>query len=317
MDQWPAFVSAVLDRHGVGDVDLARVHGISANRFYRRTTVEAWHAPLPRIRVHPAASRSVQRDVLTVSLATQHPAGASGTTAAWLHGLVGRPQARVAVATSRPTVDLGRSPGRVVVRRARWLRASDIVTVDGVPTLDLPAMFIGTCALPPASWWGWLIDAVHRDLTTPAKVLERLESVGPVAGRGLLWQQCEYLASLCIESVFQSDVAVELDRLGYGPEFSTRWIPTPDGIGLHADVPLPRWKIAVEPDGDRFHRTREQRRLDRRRDAAFAGIDWVRVPVDWRDWLLDRAHVIAAIDAAIAAQQRRGIGVAHAIPRHG
>ena len=197
---------------------------------------------------------------------------------------------------------------KVRVKRSRWLTAHDVVDVDHVPTLTVPAALVTLAARHPDTLWGYLIDAVHRRLTTPEAVLDRLGRIGPVTGRGVLQAQCRRLADVRIESRFQDDVAAELERLGYQPSRSTVRIATPDGIGLTIDVALPAWQVAVEPEGDAFHRTREQRRNDRRRAAAAAGTDWVRVPVDWRDWHLDRPHVLAAIDAAIAAQQRRGIG---------
>jgi hypothetical protein len=48
---------------------------------------------------------------------------------------------------------------------------------------------------------------------------------------------------------------------------------------------------------------------------AIAGTDWVCVPVDRRDWHRDRPHVLAAIDAAIATQRRRGVGADVESPR--
>jgi hypothetical protein len=309
MDSWPAFVRAVLDRHGVADVDLAANYGISANRFYRRTTADGWDAPAPRVRTHPASTRSVQRQVLIVACATTHPAAASDRTAAWLHGLERQPPPRPSVLMSHRTSATAASPAAALgVRRARWLDRSDIVVVGGVPTLSVPALLVANASDPSCRIRAWLIDATHRGLTTPTVVADRLVAAGSVPGCGLLRRHCDELTGLTVESIFQDAGADELERLGYEPERSTRRIPTADGHGLVIDVPLTHWQVAVEPDGDAFHRTRQQRRRDRRRDAAFAGTDWVRVPIDWRDWLLERDHVLAAIDAAIAAQQRRGIG---------
>jgi len=203
---------------------------------------------------------------------------------------------------------------RLAVRRARWLQAEDILLIDRVPTLRLPALLLAISAVDPARARGVLIDAVQRGLTTPAAVRDRTADVGAAPGRAALLDLCDRLEHLRIESVFQDDVAGDLERRGYRPERSTRRIPTADGIGLEIDIPLPDWCVAVEPEGDAYHRSRDQRRTDRRRAGAFAGTIWVRVPVDWRDWLLDRDHVIAAIDAAIAAQQARGIGTDRPAP---
>jgi hypothetical protein len=187
--------------------------------------------------------------------------------------------------------------------------------VGGVPTLAPPAMLLSLVGSVTDQLRAWLIDALHRRLTTADEILARVREVGPVTGKHMLRELAADLGQCRVESIFQADVADELERLGYRPGRSTRRIPTPDGVGLELDVPLDAWQVAVEPDGDTYHRTREQRRLDRRRDAAFAGTDWVRVPVDWRDWHLDRRHVLDSIDAAIAAQQRRGFGHGLVPPR--
>lgn len=312
MDPWPTFVGAVLGRHGVADVDLARAHGIPPTRFYRRTARENWGAPTARVRVHPAAVPCVQRDLLAVTGSSKRIVAASGEAAAWLHGLRHHPPTWPSVLAVHATEPVHHP--RVTGRRARWLRSTDVVLRDGVPTLDVPALLLAASAWSPQQVWAWFIDAVHRSMTTPAAVHERLEGVGPVTGRAGLLAYADALAVSRIESRFQDDVAGELERLGYRPLRSTLRIATADHIGLEVDVPLPAWHVAVEPDGDAFHRTREQRRSDRRRVAAFAGTDWVHVPIDWRDWLLDRDHVLAAVDAAIARQQRRGIGADVPIP---
>lgn len=312
MDAWPAFVGAVLERHGVGDVELARAFGLSENRFYRRTAREAWGAPCSRVRVHPTSRPSLQQQVLVACGSTTRPVAAAGELAVWLHGLRPRPPQRATVLLHHAGT-CGGVP-RLAVRRARWLQSEDITRIDLVPTLRLPALLLAISATDPERARGVMIDAVQRGLTTAAAVRVRTAGVGAAPGRAALLEVCDRVERLRIESVFQDDVAEELERRGYRPERSTRRIPTADGIGLEIDIPLPDWFVAVEPEGDAYHRTREQRRTERRRAGAFAGTRWVRVPVDWRDWLLDRDHVLAAIDAAIAAQQARGIGTDRPAP---
>lgn len=306
MDPWSRLERACLDRHGVADVRLAKAHGVTPNRFYVRTRREGWACPAPGVRVHPDAPASVQQRLLVVCRSSSHPAAASAQTALWLHGLSHFPPdlpSVVGVHASRcPAL-----PG-ILVRRARWLTPADIVAVDAVPTLAPPAMVISLLSvLDEERRWAVLIDVVYRGLADAEVVAARLEAVGPLPGRRGTLLACRDLARRRVESIFNAEVVEELARLGYEPERSSRWIPTPSGRGLMGDIPLPRFKVVVEPDGDGFHRTREQRRRDRRREAEFATIDWVRVPVDWRDWHLDRARVLEMIDLAIAAQVRRGV----------
>lgn len=314
MDDWPGFIAAVLTRYGVADVALAAAHDIAPSRFYRRTAREGWEAPARRVRIHPSAGRSVQRDLLVACHATDKVVAAGGFTAAWLRGLVPRPPPRPSVVTQQASPHL--PPGlRVMSRRARWLEPGDVSIVQHVPTLRPAPMLVSCLATSEENWWPLLIDVTHRRLADPGEVRERLDRIGALPGSARLRVRCQELSSAVIESIFQDAVATELEALGYQPARGALRIPTADGIGLTVDVPLPAWKVAVEPDGDAFHRTREQRRLDRRRAAAFASIEWARVPVDWRDWHLDREHVLAAIDAAIAQQRARGIGAHVAPPR--
>lgn len=313
MDAWPRFERAALARHGVADVGLARRHGVARGRFFARTAREAWGRPRPGVRVHPETRDSVQRRVVIVCSSTQNLAAAAGETAAWLHQIRGTPPEHL-------TIVVGHSARRspylgVTARRARWLGTSDVVEVDGVAVLAAPAMLLSSLGAPVAQQRRRLIDVVHRRLTTPDAVLDRLDRVGPATGKHVLRELCEDLVDRRVESIFQEEVADDLGRLGYRPERSTRRVPRADGGFVEFDVPLPVWKVAVEPDGDAFHRTREQRRRDRRRDAAIAGTDWVRVPVDWRDWHLERGVVLGAVDAAIEAQRARGIGADVTPPR--
>lgn len=313
MDVWPRFERACLDLHGVGDATLAADHGVSSSRFFDRTKREQWGHPVRGVRVHPDAPPSVQQRLVIVSRTTRDLVAASRQTAAWLHGLRDRPPECLTMVVRHATTC--RPYGRVTVRRARWLVAGDVVDRQHVPTLDVRAMFVSLIGTEDRDLKRLLIDAVHRGLVTPQGILDRLSAIGPIPGCRGLRELCGEIAHRRVESIFQEDVVTVLETLGYRPMRSTLAIATADGVGLNVDVPLRPWKVAVEPEGDAFHRTREQRRADRRREAAFASTDWVRVPVDWRDWHLDRERVLRAIDDAIAAQQRRGIGADVPAPR--
>jgi hypothetical protein len=315
MDPWPTFVHATLARHGVADVDLAAAHGVPASRFFRRCRREGWGAPAARVRVHPAAARSVQRSLLVVCSSSRDLAAASRETAAWLHGLRDRPPDAPSVVGRHATCC--RSADGVLVHRARWLTPADVTEVQQVPTLAVPAMLVSSLGTPVRAQRARLIDVLHRGLASTDEILRLLDRVGPVCGKTVLREACIDLAHRRIESIFHDEVLEVFDDLGYRPVRSTARIDTPDGLGVEGDITLPDWCVLIDPQGDRFHRSREQRRLDRRRAAAVAGTDWVVVPVDWRDWHLEREHVLSAADAAIAAQQRRGIGADIPVPQRG
>ena len=270
MDAWAGFERAVDERHGVSTLALALECGIKAARYYDRTAREGWGKGSRGTRVAPWRDASVQQRVLLACASSQSAAAASRETAAWLHGLHEWPPGRPSVVV-RHSTKITRQK-KLVVHRARWLLEHDIIEVDHVPTLAIPAMFLTLGSRDTEQVRALLIDAVHRRLTTTGEVLARLHETGPVPGRARLRAVCQDLHERVVESVFQEEVAGELERQGYRPGRSTRYLDTPDGRGANADIPLDAWKVTVEPEGDAFHRTREQRRLDRRRGRSPSGI---------------------------------------------
>jgi hypothetical protein len=309
---WIDVLRAADANHQVTSVDRAVALGVSRATFYRSTRPrDGWSAPYPGVRVAPGATGV--KTALAAAVAAAPNAVIAGRTATWLRGLRDYPPA-----VNELVVPHGawRPVGpKLVVRSARWLRSEDLEEVDGLPTLAIPALVIDACTWSERDLRSVIIDLLHQGAVGLDDIKGRLDGVGPRRGRGRLRELVDDLADRQVESVFHDDVLEALGRRGYRPSLSVTPIETPDGRGLRVDIGLP-WSVGVEPEGDRFHRTREQRRSDRRRTAQYAGTDWVPVPVDWRDWQLEPERVFRAIDAAILAQLRRGIGVGEPLPPH-
>jgi hypothetical protein len=314
MGSWSDVLEDAHRRHRVTSVRRATALGVSRATFYRRTTPRAgWTAPFPGVRITPGGLPSVRTQV--VSLVEAVGAGAAaGRTAAWLHGLRTYPPDVVEIVALH---GCWRPPRRPTyrVRLARWLRPEDVVEVDGVPVLDLPALAVSAARWAPRELRALIIDALQRGLTDLPALVARAAAVGPVDGVGELRTLLRDLQQRQVESVFHDEVLDTLQRRGYRPATEVTHLATPDGRGLAVDIALP-WHVAVEPEGDAFHRTRAQRRADRRRVAQYAGTSWVPVPVDWHDWHLEPERVLAAVDAAILAQRARGIGRDVPLPAH-
>ncbi|WP_052667608.1 hypothetical protein [Nitriliruptor alkaliphilus] len=310
---WNELVRAAAHRHDVADVDLAASLGLHGRTFSDLARAAGCEAPSARVRILPGAARSVQRDLLTACLSTSHLAAASGTSAAWLRGLRVRPP-RPSTFVVRHGTRLPHVPG-TAGRLVRWLRDADVEEIDGVPTLRGAALVLSTAHLSPQLVRPLLLDVVQAGLTTFEEVGERARAARPLAGTGRLVAMSDDLAGRIVESIFQDEVVDELARLGYQPERTVTRIDTPDGIGLGPDILLRLWLLALECQGDGFHRSRAQRRTDRRRMAQYAGTPWRPFPIDWRDWVEERDLVFDALDAAIAGQRRRGIGREHEPPR--
>lgn len=116
--------------------------------------------------------------------------------------------------------------------------------------------------------------------------------------------------------MFHEEVLTEFERRGYRPSRTPLRIPTPRGRPVFPDLPLLDWLVAVEIDGDRYHRDRDARRRDRERLSAYATTDWAVIIVDHRTWTQLREQIFADADEAILAQRRRGIGCDVPLPPH-
>jgi hypothetical protein len=310
---WAAVVRDAEQRHHVTNTGRASTLGRSRSGFFAAARRDGWSAPFPGVRVAPGKDRDLRTILVAVTDAARHPAAAAGRTAAWLHGLERRPPRRLEVVVPHG----GRPPthDRVVIRRARWLVGRDVVELDGIPTLTGAALAMSGHSLDDRELRALLIHGAHAGILDLDDAAERLSTLGPIGGSRRLRELVADLASRRLESIFEDDVRTDLDLRGYQPSPSPLRIETPDGRGVTADIALP-WCVAVETEGDAHHRSRDQRRNDRRRLAQYAGTPWVPVPVDWRDWQLEPHRVRSALDAAILRQRAAGIGRDTVLPPH-
>lgn len=310
---------------------------------------EGWCRPYGGVAIAPWVT---DHDAAALgAVAAAHGGAATGATARWRHGLGARPRTLEVIAPHEQAVrrvapdplppaepDGGddearrahaaarRQAGemrrwhqrcrRIRVGRSRWLRPSDVVLVDGVPTLTPAATAIALAATHPDEVRAFLVDARQAGKLTLAEVRDRLESVGSVRGRHAVVAALEALADRTPESAFHDEVLTELERHGYRPARSPLRIQTPRGRPLLPDIPLRDWMIAIELDGDRYHRDRAARRRDRDRLSGYASSQWVPLIIDHQTWTQRRREVMADLDETILAQRRRGIGVDVPLPPH-
>lgn len=304
-----------------------------ARTWRRRTRNEGWCAPYPGVRIAPWA-RDGPAPAIAACLAAHPQSALSGPAARWWRGLAPEPRSteveillphgreRRVVQSVHGTEGLDgrehrrwlRRCERIRVRRCRWLEPADVETVRGLRLVSAEVDAILLARAGPAKLRAYLVDARHAGWLDLSVLERRLATVGPVPGRQLLRSEIDTLLGREPESIFHDRVLDELLAAGYGPELRPVEIRTPLGREVWPDIALSRWQVAVELDGDRFHRDRKQRRRDRDRLAAYASTTWRPVVVDWHSWHEDRPGVLAAIDAAIEVQRRLGIGAEHRVP---
>lgn len=313
MTTWAEFVAVCVGRHGVATLALAETAGIGRHTYQRIVRKEAWPAPYPRVRLVPGTPDNVRTDLAAFCASTRTLVAVARESALWLHGLRDRPPDWQQVLSSE--VVRHQPVGKLNVTRARWLTPADVEVVDHIPTLTVTATIISMACRPRRDLLAVILAAIQQGKLKLGDLKARLAEVGPIQGRTTLMALVCELEHRMSESVFDDEVREGLAARGYRPSAGPVAVDTPDGRGVKPDVLLP-WGVAVEPQGDRYHRTRRQRQIERRRMAQYAGTGIVVVPVDWTDWILDPESVYAAIDAAILKQWERGEGRDVPLPPH-
>jgi hypothetical protein len=312
-NSWNAFIRDCRDRYGVATLEHARRWGIADATFYRRTDREGWGQGYPGVRTAPWVTPSPYTDLSALLHAAGGHAAATGSTAAWLHGLRAVPTRLEVAIPHGLRVPIGAERR---VRRHRWLRDTDRGVVQKLSVLHVPATVLTLADERPIELRALVIDALHRDLTELGTLGARLTEVGPIAGRRQLARILHDLADREVESIFHDLVLDELTRRGYRPGREPVPVETPDGRGAHPDIPLEDWRVAIEVEGDRFHRTRAQRAAGRRKSSQYAGSRWLVLELDWWEWMGNREHFFQALDAAILAQIRYGVAETSTLPPH-
>lgn len=205
-------------------------------------------------------------------------------TAAWLHGIDVFGYGDTEVLPDIETCVLrGHTPTRRggIDGRTRDLLAEDVMVVGGIPvTTPLrTAMDLG-CALPRHRALGAL-DAFMHHHDVERVDMERLERRyrrrrGVIQLRALI-----PLADARSESMRESWVRLDIHDHGLPAPTLQYWIEI-DGVPTYRlDLAYPRHRVAVEYDGEDFHRrTPEQREADEKRRSWLIAHGWVVIVID-------------------------------------
>jgi hypothetical protein len=347
MDPLSRHLRAVRRSAGVSTRAAAREHGVHPTTWNRHVVSERWARPYAGIAI-AAWAPDLERATLA-AVAAAHDGAAAGETARWLHGHGRRPRELEVVIPHGRTVrrvevgpvvgaDAGATSDteasrahrqadeeirrwlqrcrKVRVVRSRWLTEGDVVHLAGVPVLTPVATALSLAASRCDQVRGFLVDARFRDQLDLPAVRARLATVVSLRGRHQLLATLEELEGRRPESVFHDAVLTEVERRGYRPSRSPIELPTPLGRLLRPDLAIVDFQVAVELDGDLFHRDRAARRRERDRLSAYASTAWVVIIVDHRTWTERREQVFADLDAAILSQAARGVGSARLLPPH-
>lgn len=205
-------------------------------------------------------------------------------TAAWLHGVdvFGYGDAEV-LPDVETCVLRGHSPlrRRGVDGRTRDLLLEDVMVVGGVVvTTPLRTALDLGCALPRHRALGAL-DAFMHQHDIERQEMERL-ALRYRRRRGVIQLRALIpLADARSESMRESWVRLDIHDHGLPAPTLQYWVEH-NGVPVYRlDLAYPRHRVAVEYDGEDFHRrTDEQREADERRRAWLAAQGWTVIVID-------------------------------------
>jgi hypothetical protein len=173
-----------------------------------------------------------------------------------------------------------RTKQAIEIHRSVTLTADDVTTVEGIPCTTLARTLVD------------LGDVVNRRAVERAveqaevlrlfdlhEVQRAMERAGPRRGTGLLSSVLEDLngPSLTASELEESFLALCRAAALPTPEVNA-WMTLSDGSPIKVDFLWRRERLVVETDGHPFHRTRQSRERDTRRDVLvrLAGFEPIR-----------------------------------------
>ena len=262
-------------QHGVVGLSQLRELGLSARavqhraargRFHRihRGVYAVGYAKLTRYGQWMAAVLACRREPF------------SHRSSAGLCGL--RPDNRRKSDVSLPSPS-ARPRAAIEVHRSVTLTTNDVTTVEGIPCTTIARTLVDL---------GDVLDrrAVERAVEQAEvlrlfdlrEVQQAIERAGPRRGPGLLSSVLENLDGPTLTQSELEEAFLALCRAATLPTPRVSTMTLSDGSPIKVDFLWRRERLAVETDGHPFHRTRQSRERDARRDVLLrlAGFEPVR-----------------------------------------
>jgi very-short-patch-repair endonuclease len=260
-------IAALADRqHGVVALRQLRELGLSARAVSHRAARGRLH------RIHRSVY-AVGRSNLTGRGHWMAAVLACGPRAALSHrsgaGLAGLRQGnRLRADVSLPSASARPRKG-IEVHSSVTLTAEDITIVDGIPCTTVARTLVDLGDVVPRRAVEKAVEQAEiLQLFDLNAVEQAIERAGPRRGTGILLSVLEELSgpTLTASELEEAFLALCRDAGLRTPEVNV-WMTLSDGSAIKVDFLWRRERLAVETDGHPFHRTRQSRERDTRRDV--------------------------------------------------
>ncbi len=264
-------------QHGVVALRQLQLLGLSKSAVSRRARAGRFHRMHRGVYAvgYPKLTRYGQW--MAAVLACGPKAALSHRSSAGLSAL--RPDNRRKSDVSVPSPS-ARPRAAIEVHRSVTLTADDVTTVEGIPCTTIARTLVDL---------GDVLDrrAVERAVEQAdvlrlfdlREVQQAIERAGPRRGPGLLSSVLENLdgPTLTESELEEAFLALCREAAIPTPEVNA-WMTLPNGSAIKVDFLWRKERLAVETDGHLFHRTRQSRERDTKRDQLLrvAGFEPVR-----------------------------------------
>jgi hypothetical protein len=296
-------IAALADRqHGVVALRQLQLLDLSKSAVSKRARRGRLH------RIHRAVY-AVGRSQLTgrghwmaAVLACGPRAVLSHRSAAGLWGLTADSRRKSDISLPNPSA---RTKQAIEVHRSVTLTTEDVTTVDGIPctTVARTLVDLGDVANRRAVERAVEQADVLR-LFDLHEVEQAIERAGPRRGTGLLTSVLNDLSgpTLTASDLEEAFLALCREAALPAPEVNV-WMTLPDGTPAKIDFLWRAERLAVETDGGPFHRTRQSRERDAKRDQLLRVMAFEPVRFTDRQVARDSGWVRRCLTELIARRQ--------------
>jgi very-short-patch-repair endonuclease len=259
-------IAALAERqHGVVALHQLQLLGLSKSAVSRRGRAGRLH------RIHRAvyavghANLTGHGHWMAAVLACGPSAALSHRSAAGLWGL--RPDNRRKSDISLPGPS-ARAKQAIEVHRSVTLTADDMTTADGIPCTTVARTLVDLGDVVPRRAVERAVEQADVLQLFDLRDVERaIERAGPRRGTGTLLSVLEELDGPTLTETDLEEAFLALCREADLPTPHVNvWMTLPDGTPAKIDFLWRAERLAVETDGGPFHRTRQSRERDARRD---------------------------------------------------